>query len=289
MILRKTAIAAASVAVILGGGALALATSDSTPSTTTAGTITACVNGRTRAVTQPAAKARCPRGTFSETWNKQGPAGAKGATGATGAAGATGPAGPQGPAGPAGASYTPVTATSTISFINDPDSGYYGNPWATDTITRVVSITRHAAASLSDCPSAPAGNATCYYYTATVSDTGSFVTVAGAESPNASTLISGTVVGSIVGGSDVEFYADSGALQSSSLGVVDASKVSADDVSDPGLYASFFPAGTTVDSVNLPDWSWSYTAPNTCEHWTDAFDIAEGSGGNIAGINECSS
>jgi hypothetical protein len=289
MIFRKTAIAAASVAVILGGGALALATSGSTPSTTTAGTITACVNGRTRAVTQPAAKAKCPRGTFSETWNKQGPAGPKGATGATGAAGATGPAGPQGPAGPAGASYTPVTASATTAITDDQDSGNHGN-WAVDTFTRQMTVTRHGAVAVSNCGGdATNGITSCYYYTADMTDAGSFLTISGADSPNAGTPISGVLSGTISGGSNFEFYATSGSPSAADV----PATLDASSGSDSSTWPErFFAAGTAFSGMNEINWVYTYTTPTTCEQWVDAYNNGDGGqagDGDITGANACTS
>ena len=62
------------LAAILAGGTWAIAAQAGLPAAVT-GSITACVNTRSRVVTQPPAGHRCPSGTFSETWNKQGPAG----------------------------------------------------------------------------------------------------------------------------------------------------------------------------------------------------------------------
>jgi len=292
MNIKRWAIGAAVTGLMAAGGSaagLAATGNVSHTSTTTASSeLTVCYKGTTIKDFYARDKASCPTGDSRALWNVKGLTGATGATGPQGPQGATGPQGPQGPQGPAGKSYTPDTVTAAINLDNDADSGNYGN-WAIDTIARTITVVKHSAAPLSDCAGAPAGNATCYYYTATVSDDGSFATISGANSPNAaSTPINGIVNGTMTGGSDVEFYADSGNLEASTISTVNNGGTSGprlySDTSDPKWYESFFPAGTVVSGVNLPDYSWTYDAPNTCESWVDAFS---GSTGNITGVNAC--
>ncbi|HUN38434.1 MAG TPA: hypothetical protein VMU95_41115 [Trebonia sp.] len=208
-----------------------------------------------------------------------GPKGATGATGAKGATGATGPQGPKGatgPQGPAGASYEPVAATATTAVSDRDDSGDNGN-WAKDAYTRTVSVTRHGAAPAADCGS---GAAACWFYTGTIADSGTFQTVSGADSPSKGTPISGVVDGTFTGGSDVEFYASSGSPTAAVPGTV-----TGDTPSTTDWVSLFFASGTVISTPNLTNWSWTYSAPNTCEQWADA---ASGQTGDITGVNACS-
>lgn len=273
-ILATAALAAGSTA----GTALGLSAASAAAPVPHAGY--ACVNLATHTAMTilDTPSAACPAGTTSVVIGAQGPAGVKGATG---------PQGPAGPQGPPGMNAGPLTVTSVISISKDPDSNNSGGTWATDAITRTFTVTRHAAAPLADCPSAPAGNDTCYYYTGTLADSGQFVTISGAKSPNdGSVTISGDNPGTFSGGSSFEFYADSAALQASSLSMVDESVTPFAGSSDPKWYASFFPKGASVDSVGEPNWSWTYQTSNTCEAMTQAFS---GETGNITGVSHCTS
>ena len=280
MIARKTIIAAASVAVILGGGATALATSGTLAVTaaTTANFDTGCVTSAHTLAYLYKGSHSCASGQVKFTWNITGPAGPKGATGATGAQGATGP---QGPAGP-----SDLTVSTSTSVSNRDDSGGNGN-WATDAMVRMVTITRHEAAAVANCGD---GAVTCWYYTATLTDSGTFTTQPGAFTPNQGLdngqKISGTVNGNFTGGSHIEFYASSNAPNASLV----PATVSGDSPSTTNWVEQAFPGGTVFSVPSLLDWSWSYNAPATCEHWTDAFNNSGGqskSAGDITGVNAC--
>ncbi len=289
----RTRIAAAAVLGVtaLGGSAVALATSGPASTTRTSSDIfTACVGAHHVVKSLYSGSHMCARGETAYAWNKVGPRGATGPKGAQGTAGSTGPAGPQGPAGPPGPPGTSavVTATATTTVTNWPEN----SGWANDNFTRVVTVTRQHAAASSHCGGAP----TCWFYTETLSDNGSFMTVPGATAPNGSNpvKISGIVSGTMVGGGSLEFYATSGSP--SAAGV----PATADGTSKPSTttnwYKLFFPAGTAYGLATGPDepwtaYSWVYTAPSTCEQWTDAIlpgDDGQGSSdGNITGINAC--
>jgi hypothetical protein len=89
---RKTIVLAASVAAVLGGSAIALA-SAAGPGATSTKIITACTkNGVPEHFYTGTSEHGCPKGQARVPWNQKGP------QGATGETGATGPAGPQGPA-----------------------------------------------------------------------------------------------------------------------------------------------------------------------------------------------
>jgi hypothetical protein len=288
--------AALAVMAIGGGAAIAATQASSSPAVAIpAGTIHGCVTGSSRIFEHDyesnTSGTVCPAGSFLEYWNVTGPAGkpgaagAKGATGATGAAGATGP---QGPAGPSGASYQPVTASAQTDITNDADSGNNGD-WAVDTLTRQMTVTRHAAAPASDCGgTATNGVTTCYFYTALMTDEGSFTTDSGAKSPNAGVTINGVLTGSITGGSSYEFYASSGTPDGTLVpATLDATSAGTNSSDWP---ERFFPSAVVFGGMDEINWSYTYDAPATCETWTDAFNNGGGSSsaaGDITGVNAC--
>jgi hypothetical protein len=305
--LRTAIVAAASGAVVAASAAGALAAPGTAPqqSSAASNTVFACVSGA-RALYQRQGTA-CPKGYKGLSWSITGPAGPQGPAGTRGPAGAqgkTGPAGPQGPAGPAGPpGPATLSVTAVTSLSNRPDSGNAGN-WALDAITRTATVTRQGAAPSADCGSAATQ---CWFYTATISDAGSFTTISGADTPNqdctephggpscTGLVISGTVDGSLSGGGTMEFYADSGSPAASGVPTSGTGSGPADTTD---WYRLFFPAGTAFGITGNPNapwtaWSWSYSAPDTCESWTDAYSNGDGDGtyaadGNIAGINQCS-
>jgi hypothetical protein len=301
---RPAAAITAALTVALVGGGVALAATQASSSSPAvaipAGTIHVCVTGPQRLVEHDfesnTSGTSCPAGSFLEWWNVTGPkgatgaAGAKGATGATGAKGATGATGPQGPAGPSGAGYEPVTASAQTDITNDADSGNNGN-WAVDTLTRQMTVTRHAAAPASDCGgTATNGVTACWFYTALMTDEGSFTTDSGAKSPNAGVTINGVLSGGINGGSSYEFYASSGSPDGTLVpATLDASTSGTNSSDWP---ERFFAPGTSFGDVNEINWSYTYNAPKTCETWTDAFNNGGGSSssaGDITGVNACTS
>jgi hypothetical protein len=298
--LARIAAAATAVAVIAGGGAAALAASSS--GSTTTNTIAGCVKtsgSPTRLLfdVYTTTTPTCPKGSFAVSWNRQGPAG---------------PAGPQGPQGPPGPAGTPYTVQAVFTLTGRDDSGNGSGKctasandycWATDDITRTVSVTRHGAVQASDC----GGSATqCWFYTATLSDTGTFTTISGAQTPNqactepndtscAGLVINGTLSGTLTGGGMYEFYADSPTPTVPLTTAYSGDGPSGVDTSH--WYELFFPSSTNFGITStagapLITWSWTYNAPNTCESWTDAYNNGDGNGsfssdGNIAGINLC--
>lgn len=205
----------------------------------------------------------------------QGPAGPAGSAGATGATG---------PAGPAGASYEPTTATATTAVTNRDDSGNHGN-WATDAMSRTVTVTRQGAVSARHCGS---GATACWFYTGTIEDSGTFTTVPGASSPDAGTPITGTQTGNMVGGSKIEFYASSDSPSPATA----LATVSGDSPTSSAWAEQLFPAGTQFAGESLTNWSWTYTdtSPANCETWTDAYNNGGGSqagAGDITGSTHC--
>lgn len=291
--LRRAAVTAGVALAALGTGTYALAATSAHHSVTGV-TYNGCVKTSGSPIrvlfdVHAGAAVTCPKGSFAISWNQMGP---------------QGPAGPQGPQGPQGPAGTPaeVSVTATTNISGRDDSGNGGN-WAVDTFTRSMTVTRRHAAPSTDCGN-PATQ--CWFYTATLSDTGTFATDSGAQTPNqactepnggpscAGLTVSGTVDGSLTGGGQVEFYADTG---SPSAAGVPADVTGGGPVSTTNWYKLFFPGGTNfglTGNGNAPwtAWSWTYSAPNTCEQWADAYNNGDGNGtyaadGNIAGINGC--
>jgi hypothetical protein len=264
-----------------GGGTAYAITEAAAGPAQPAGTVYACVGSGGKLAFFETGKVPhgCPSGDSLWKWAVTGPRGPQGLRGSQG------PRGPQGPAG----TVTPVTATGVTTVTNDADSGNHGD-WAVDTFSRTMTVTRHGAVAVANCGgTATNGITTCYYYTATLADTGSFQTTQGALSPNAGTKISGIVSGTVNGGSAFEFYATSGSPSTS--------YVPATDDASTGKYPPssawpevFFPQGTLFAGMNEINWSYTYVAANTCETWVDAYNNGDGAqpaDGDITGVNHC--
>jgi hypothetical protein len=189
-----------------------------------------------------------------------------------------------------GALPTPVTATASTAVSNRTDSGNHGD-WAKDAFTRAVTIQRHGAAAVANCGgTATNGITSCYYYTGSITDSGSFQTISGASSPGAGVPINGVVAGTMSGGSQVEFYASSGAPDGSLV----PATFSGDGVSSTAWVEQFFPAGTAFGSggSNEINWAYHYGAPSFCQTWDDDYNNGGGASGegatDISGVNHCS-
>lgn len=193
----------------------------------------------------------------------------------TGAQGPKGDTGATGPAGKDGKDAI-VSVTAMSSLTNRPDSGGHGD-WATDTLTRNVSITRASAVDADKCGAAAT---VCWLYTGSIADNGTFTTITGAMSPNAGDLIAGTVNGTVTGAAKIQFYASSDAPNPA---LVDAT---VDGSAHPtGEWAKmFFPAGTVVTVADMRDWGWTYDAATICNKWVNA---KAGNTGDITGVNAC--
>jgi hypothetical protein len=207
-----------------------------------------------------------------------GPAGDQGLVGPAGTQGPAGPTGTQGPAGPKGdkgddALYS-VTANSSLD--NRPDSGLHGD-WATDKLTRTMSITRQHAAEAAKCG---VSASVCWFYTGSLVDTGTFKTINKADSPQAGTPINGIVRGDVSGAAKLEFYASS---DSPDPDLVDTT-VNGSAHPTATWAKMFFEDGTVVTDSTLTDWRWSYDAADTCETWVNAL---AGNTGDITGTNKC--
>jgi hypothetical protein len=211
------------------------------------------------------------------------------------------------------------TTVTGVTTITGRDVSGNNGIWAQLDMNRTVRATLIGLHSGPECGTL----SPCYQYTGLVIDNfrsrATFQTVAGAFTPNQSTpglKIHGTVNGTFTGGSQggFTFYADSNALSTARVPV----SLTGDAPTGTGRPTSpvpegsrwitlLFPAGThfagstanagctgglgsaTCDLL-LPGWSWSYTDPVFCGHWTDAYDNGDGNlaaDGNITGISSC--
>jgi hypothetical protein len=265
--------AALSVAAV--GGVAAASTSSVTPPKPTTATIYGCVsntrNPAARILTRVYWHASdyvnsggCPAGTTALAFNGTGPAGQPG-----------------------------KDAIQTVSAQTVVTNWPEGSGWADDNFNRTVTLTREGAAPASDCgPTATS----CWFYTETLADNGTFTTVNGAASPNGSSTakIAGANTGDLVGGGKLEFYANSNTPNPAL--VPGTANGSSKPSGTTGWYKLFFPAGTQfglTSGANVPwlSYDWTYTLPSTCEKWNDGInpgDDGQGSGdGNITGVSAC--
>jgi hypothetical protein len=193
---------------------------------------------------------------------------------------------PSNPAPPAPPAPPSTTITATTAVTNWEENG----GWATDAFARTVTITQGSPVPAGYCgaPGAP----TCWFYTATLSDTGTFTTHSGAARPNTALpgVIAGAVTGSMNGTAHIEFYASS----APSAALVPTAVDTRGPVPQGTAWwpALAFPAGTlfatTVDGdpyAPLVGYSWTYAT--ACDTWHDDHPGSDGHGvgdGNITGI-----
>jgi hypothetical protein len=186
-----------------------------------------------------------------------------------------------------GTANAATNASATTTFQAHPDSGNHGN-WADDDFTRIASVSLAGAdPTLTDCGSKATS---CFQYTGTIRDSGTFTVIGGAKSPQAGVTVTGTPSGSFMGGADVKFFSSS---DTASAAGVPASVTGAGPVSTANWVEQFFPAGTTFGTgPTLSSWSWAYESPDTCEYWVDASYNSSGSlptDGDITGVSHCAS
>jgi hypothetical protein len=194
---------------------------------------------------------------------------------------------------------TPVgqTVTATTSVTDHPDSGTQGNTWANDNFTRVATVRRlPGTVALADCPGSTTGF--CYPWSGTLTDSGHFTTVAGADSPRTTTLLDQSLTGTFSGGSKtIQFYSSwktaSAALVAKHVdGEVSGRETSTDWVEQFFGGTATFGSAASPGDVDLGQWSWKYTGnfgfdsacPNDAYQWIDALasgDGAQNGDGNI--------
>jgi hypothetical protein len=213
----------------------------------------------------------------------------------------------------AGTASASTTYTVTTALTNRPDSGNGTNPdgsnnWAIDTLTRTAVLT-----DLGPDMSNPGQE----MYSLTLTDTGTFVTDAGASNPNGtdpSTPIKGggTLGGTVTGYGDFTFDAPSTATPDASAvpttmngdnGSGTCTTTSCPSYEWPQL---FFPVGTTITYTGTDGdeavFSYTYKTSTTCEQWVDANTDSDGNAnasdgnaaspvsatGSISGVSQCS-
>jgi hypothetical protein len=171
----------------------------------------------------------------------------------------------------------PTTETATTHVYNDPDSGN-GGTWATDAFDRTLTVTLTNATALTDT------------YTATVSDSGTFVTIAGAKTPNqsdAGEVISHSVKGTFSGTASYTITAPaSDALGAPVPATLNDNNTAAAGIYTTGNWPDLAFATPATANVVLGAWSWTYTTP-AGETWTDAYNNGDGNlvaDGNITGL-----
>lgn len=211
------------------------------------------------------------------------------------------------PAQAATATFRPVASapvTATTSLTNRPDSGFAGNNWATDKLTRVAKAHLVAEVDVSNCPGTDTGH--CYLWDGSITDTGTATTIAGQTAP-------GTVGGTedqslgvqVTGGAPaVQFYsswktAKGNPRVPTSLDGAGTARQSTGD-----WMSQFFGSGAVINSsaglneTNLGNWSWKYTGnfgfdpacPNDAYQWIDSFVLGDTAvAGNILtpNANDC--
>lgn len=280
---RRAAFAVAAVAAIMLGFGGASAIAATTPHNTGAqanGTVLICVAPSDGGYYAPprSTPTKCPTGYAKLVINIKGATGATGARGLTGIPGHPGNpgvTGPQGPAGPAGTSAV-LTVNATTALTDRHDSGHSGD-WSVESFVRSASITRQHASAASKCG---ASATVCWFYTGTITDSGSGLSIDGASSPEAGTAINGRVSYTFTGGSSFEFYADSDAPNASLM----PAGLTGNGQSTSTWMHQFFPGGTHFASDSEPKWGWTYAAAATCEVWTDT---STGDTGDLVGVNHC--
>lgn len=176
-----------------------------------------------------------------------------------------------------------VSATATTMMTSHLDSGFNGDNWATDTISRKVTVTLVGPdANTNDCGP---GVSACYTYTGKISDTGTAVGLTGKASPGALDVpIQGSPSARIDGTAYVNFNASSNDPQARMV----PATTSGNDESTTDWVEQFFPQGTSFgNGPSLPMWTWTYTDSGDCQSWVDAYNIGKANSGDITGVDQC--
>jgi hypothetical protein len=173
-----------------------------------------------------------------------------------------------------------TTATTRIYNVGIPGNG--GN-WASDSVQRTATINGGQPVAPSYCGES---TGSCYSFTASVRDQGTFRAFDGALTPNQSTAgkrIKSTVAGFVSGHA---FFGTFYANARPDAGLVPRFAYHAYYVAN--WPARFFPSGTTIAGLHLGPWVLDYYAWTNCgfQHWIDASSNGYGDlprDGNIAG------
>jgi LPXTG-motif cell wall-anchored protein len=180
-------------------------------------------------------------------------------------------------AGPVAAAGS-VCKTATTTLTDRPDSGLHGD-WAKDTFTRTVKLCETGPVEAAAAVAIAARSS----YTATVTDAGTFTTVAG-KSPDAGVDLAAGITGYLAGGFTATFTAEAGFKHYG--GVFDGKTYSGTAPSTTGDWVKNLWGGGDFTSVtNLVAWKWTYW---TCgrdegkavEKWVN---VEAGNRGDITG------
>lgn len=148
-------------------------------------------------------------------------------------------------ASPAHAAVPTCSPAIVTSLPDRTDGGNHGD-WAHDQLTRTVAVCETATANA---------------YHATVTDAGTFTTLAG-QSPQAGVTLPAGITGSVSGSFTADFTT-TGPLDLAALtGPPPATGTS---VWVQTIVGAAWASGSSIND----DWTWNYASP--CEHWTDAF------------------
>lgn len=180
----------------------------------------------------------------------------------------------------AASAATPVTAVTHLT--QRPDSGYSGNNWALDNLTRTATITGGGVVANTQCG---ATATSCFAYNISISDTGTAFATTGAISPGAQAVaIKGSPQAAVTGTMSGTLYASSATPDAT---LVPASLAGA-SVSSGDWAKQFFPAGTQFDVTHSTDnFSYTYTDLKDCQKWVDAAAGAQATSGDITGADSC--
>ncbi|HEX6446542.1 MAG TPA: hypothetical protein VF053_15710 [Streptosporangiales bacterium] len=177
---------------------------------------------------------------------------------------------------------TVVAVTAQTQMTNREDGGHSGT-WAHDNMLRVLAIQRHGQVDVSHCGGSEADQ--CWFYTATISDSGSFTTVDGAKSPRQGVAINGIVSGTVTGVGRYEFYSTD---DTPNAGLVPATEDG--NVHGSATWPKLAFTDGSVYNVTEHKYAYAYTAPKTCETWTETSansDGQAGDAGDITGVSAC--
>lgn len=197
-------------------------------------------------------------------------------------------------ASPAGAATThmrpmaskPVVATTSLT--SRPDSGFQGNNWASDTLTRVATVRLVGEVAASNCPGTDTGH--CYLWDGSISDTGTAQTIVGQDSPGSvpGTTEEQSLGVQVTGGAPaVWFYSSWKTAKGNPRVPTSLSGTGGPRQSTGDWLSQFFGSSAVINSdaglgqTDLGDWSWTYTGnfgfdpacPNTAYRYVDSLKL----------------
>lgn len=208
----------------------------------------------------------------------------------TGTCGSTPPPLPTGIVRTTASHVTPAVApkiTATTHLTNHPDNGNNG-VWASEDFTRTVTIQRVGEADISNCPGSDTGK--CWLWDATMTDSGSFTTIASALSPRAGTVLDLALQGKFSGGSpNVQFYSSWKTARASRVPATVDGPVSGRRTTTrwPELFfgsSAVFNSAANPGGPDLGHWAWRYRiafgvnpqCPNDASQWVDGWNNSDG-------------